>query len=98
MQMNMTTPTMLSLAIADAVLDAVLAPTFTRKGGELIFAHLVAKFPDLATDAADLVVTRVCVNATAGSKSQKWDVVASDLLAEISPWGDLNAVVPLCNA
>ena len=83
---NMTAPTMLSLAIADAVR---LAPTFANEDGELIFDHLVAKFPDLATDAADLVVTRVCVNATAGFKSQKWDVVASDLLAEVSPWGDL---------
>ena len=85
----MNTPNMLSLAIADAVR---LAPTFANEDGELIFDHLVAKFPDLATDAADLVVTRVCVNATAGSKSQKWDVVASDLLAEVSPWGDLTVV------
>ena len=85
----MNTPNMLSLAIADAVR---LAPRFANEDGELIFDHLVAKFPDLATDAADLVVTRVCVNATAGSKSQKWDVVASDLLAEVSPWGDLTVV------
>ena len=82
----MNTPNMLSLAIADAVR---LAPRFANEDGELLFDHLVAKFPDLATDAADLVVTRVCVNATAGSKSQKWDVVAADLLAEVSPWGDL---------
>ena len=82
----MTTPNMLSLAIADAVR---LAPRFANEDGELLFDHLVAKFPDLATDAADWVVRRVCVNATAGSKSQKWDVVATDLLAEVSPWGDL---------
>ena len=85
----MNTPNMLSLAIADAVR---LAPTFANEDGELIFAHLEAKFPDLATDATDWVVRRVCANATAGSKSQKWDVVASDLLAEISPWGDLTVV------
>ena len=82
----MTTPNMLSLAIADA---CRLAPTFANEDGELIFDHLVAKFPDLATDAADVITRKVCINATAGSKSQKWDVVATDLLAEVSPWGDL---------
>lgn len=85
----MTTPTMLSLAIADAVR---LAPTFANEDGELIFDFLVAEFPDLATDAADLVTTKVCINATAGSKAQKWEAMASDLLAEVSPWGDLTAV------
>ena len=80
---------MLALAILAATR---MAPRFANEDGELLFDFLVAKFPDLATDAADLVVTRVCVNATAGSKSQKWDVVASDLLAEGSPWGDLTVV------
>ena len=89
--MNMTTPThpMLISAIADA---CRLAPTFANEDGELIFDHLVAKFPDLATDAADLIVRHVCANATAGFKSQKWDVVAADLFAEVSPWGDLTVV------
>ena len=82
----MTTPNMLSLAIADA---CRLAPRFANEDGELLFVHLVAKFPDLATDAADLVVRRVCANATAGSNAPKWDVVATDVLAEVSPWGDL---------
>jgi len=82
----MTTPNMLSLAIADA---CRLAPRFANEDGELLFDHLVAKFPDLATDAADVITRKVCINATAGSKSQKWDVVATDLLAEVSPWGDL---------
>jgi len=77
---------MLSLAIADA---CRLAPRFANEDGELLFVHLVAKFPDLATDAADLVVRRVCANATAGSNARKWDVVATDVLAEVSPWGDL---------
>ena len=84
----MTTPSldMLSTAIADA---CRLAPTFANEDGELIFDHLVNKFPDLSTDAADLITRKVCVNATAGFKSRKWDVVAADLFAEVSPWGDL---------
>ena len=79
---------MLSLAIADAVR---FAPTFANEDGELIFDFLVAKFPDLATDAADLITRKVCVNATAGSNARKWEALASDLLAIISPWGDLSA-------
>ena len=79
---------MLSLAIADAVR---FAPTFANEDGELIFDFLVAKFPDLATDAADVITRRVCANATAGSNARKWGVVAADLLAEVSPWGDLSA-------
>ena len=84
----MTTPThpMLFSAIADA---CRLAPTFANEDGELIFDHLVAKFPDLATDAADLITRKVCVNATAGSNARKWEALASDLLVIIAPWGDL---------
>ena len=86
--MNMTTPSldMLSAAIADA---CRLAPTFANEDGELIYDHLVAKFPDLATDAADLITRKVCVNATAGSNARKWEGLASDLLVVIAPWGDL---------
>ena len=79
---------MLSLAIADA---CRLAPRFANEDGELIFDHLVASFPDLATDAADLITRKVCVNATAGSNARKWEAIASDLLVEIAPWGDLTA-------
>ena len=77
---------MLFSAIADA---CRLAPTFANEDGELIFDHLVAKFPDLATDAADLITRKVCVNATAGSNARKWEGLASDLLVVIAPWGDL---------
>jgi len=90
----MTTPNMLSLAIADAVR---FAPTFANEDGELIFDHLVAKFPDLATDAADLITRKVCINATAGSDARKWDVVAADLLADVWAWGDLTDTVPLAS-
>ena len=84
----MTTPSldMLSAAIADA---CRLAPTFANEDGELIFDHLVTKFPDLATDAADLITRKVCANATAGSNARKWEGLASDLLVVIGPWGDL---------
>ena len=86
--MNMTAPSlnMLSAAIADA---CRLAPTFANEDGELIFDHLVAKFPDLATDAADLSTRKVCANATAGSNARTWEGLASDLLVVIGPWGDL---------
>ena len=79
---------LLSLAIADAVR---FAPTFANEDGELIFDFLVAKFPDLASDACDLITRTVCSNATAGSKARKWEAIASDLLVEIAPWGDLSA-------
>ncbi len=84
----MTTPSldMLSTAIADA---CRLAPTFANEDGELIFDHLVNKFPDLSTDAADLITRKVCVNATAGSNARKWEGLASDLLVVIAPWGDV---------
>ena len=82
----MSTPNMLALVILAATR---MAPRFANEDGELLFDFLVAEFPDLATDAADLIVRRVCDNATAGFKSQKWDVVAADLFAEVSPWGDL---------
>ena len=73
-----------------AVLAATrMAPRFANEDGELLFDFLVAEFPDLATDAADLMTRRVCANATAGSNARKWGVVAADLLAEVSPWGDL---------
>ena len=73
-----------------AVLAATrMAPRFANEDGELIFDHLVAKFPDLATDAADLITRKVCVNATAGSNARKWEGLASDLLVVIAPWGDL---------
>ncbi len=76
--------------LALAILAATrMAPRFANEDGELLFDFLVAEFPDLATDAADLIVRRVCANATAGFKSRKWDVVAADLFAEVSPWGDL---------
>ena len=82
----MFTPNMLSLAIADA---CRLAPRFANEDGELLFDHLVAKFPDLATDAADLITRKVCINATAGSNARKWEGLASDLLVIIAPWGAL---------
>ena len=82
----MSTPNMLALVILAATR---MAPRFANEDGELLFDFLVAEFPDLATDAADLIVRRVCANATAGFKSRKWDVVAADLFAEVSPWGDL---------
>ena len=79
---------MLTSAISTATR---LAPRFANEDGELLFDFLVAKFPDLATDAADLITRTVCSNATAGSKARKWEAIASDLLVEIAPWGDLSS-------
>ena len=78
--MNMTTTT-LSLAIANA---CRLAPTFANEDGELIFNDLRRLFPALTEDQVDLIVTRACINAKAGSKAIGWDTFASDLLKEMS--------------
>jgi len=72
----------LSLAIADA---CRLAPRFANEDGELIFNDLRRLFPALTEDQADLITTRVCINAKAGSKAIGWDAFASDLLKEMSP-------------
>lgn len=79
---------MLTSAISTATR---LAPRFANEDGELIFDFLAAKFPDLASDACDLITRKVCINATAGSSARNWDALASDLLVEITPWGDLSA-------
>jgi len=84
----MKSPNIIASAISLAVR---LAPTFANEDGELIFDHLVTKFPDLATDAADLITRKVCINATAGSNARKWEALADDLLEVIAPWGDLSA-------
>ena len=75
------TTTTLSLAIANA---CRLAPTFANEDGELIFNDLRRLFPALTEDQADLITTRVCINATAGSKAVGWDAFAADLLKEMA--------------
>jgi hypothetical protein len=81
---------MLTSLIASALR---FAPTFANEDGDLLFSHLVADFPDAATDAIDLVVSRVCVAATSGKfTSLKANGLATDILNEISPWGDLTVV------
>ena len=79
---------MLALAILAATR---MAPRFANEDGELLFDFLVAEFPDLATDAADLIVRRVCANATAGLSRDCWASLACDLLVEIEDWADLSA-------
>jgi len=86
--LTMKNKTMLTSAISTATR---MAPRFANEDGELIFDFLTAKFPDLASDACDLITRTVISNATAGSKARKWEAIASDLLVEITPWGDLNA-------
>ena len=82
---------MLAKMISDAVR---LAPRFANEDGELLFDHLTATFPDAATDAVDLVVRRVCANATAGFSADSWASVATALLTEIEDWGDLSKSSP----
>ena len=82
--------TMLASLIASALR---FAPTFANEDGELLFGFLRDEFPDAATDAIDLVVSRVCVAATSGNfASLKANGLATDILGEISPWGDLTVV------
>ena len=75
------TTTTLSLAIANS---CRLDPTFANEDGELIFNDLRRLFPALTEDQVDLIVTRACINAKAGSKAIGWDAFASDLLKEMS--------------
>ena len=82
---------MLAKMISDAVR---LAPRFANEDGELLFDHLTATFPDVATDAVDLVVRRVCANATAGLSRDCWASLATALLVEIEDWGDLSKSSP----
>ncbi len=81
--------------LAQLISDAVrLAPRFANEDGELLFDHLTTKFPDAATDAVDLVVRRVCSNATAGFSRDCWASLATSLLNEIEDWGDLSKPSP----
>ena len=81
--------------LANLISDAVrLAPRFANEDGELLFDHLTTKFPDAATDAVDLVVRRVCANATAGLTRDCWASLATSLLNEIEDWGDLSKPSP----
>ncbi len=78
--------------LANLISTAVrLAPRFANEDGELLFDHLMVTFPDAASDAVDLVVRRVCANATAGLSRDCWASLACDLLVEIEDWADLTA-------
>ena len=76
--------TMLASAIALAVR---LAPTFANEDGELIFNDLLATFP-LTEDQADLIVTRACINAKAGSQAVGWALFSERLLSTLMGWDD----------
>ncbi len=77
--------TMLASAIALAVR---LAPTFANEDGELIFNDLLATFPALTEDQADLIVTRACINAKAGSQAVGWALFSERLLSTLMGWDD----------
>ena len=80
--------------LANLISDAVrLAPRFANEDGELLFDHLTTKFPDAATDAVDLVVRRVCANATAGLSRDCWASLATSLLNEIEDCWCKNQIV-----
>ena len=60
------------------------APIFANEDSELMFHHLVGKFPTVRRDAIDLVVSRVCAAATSG-KFDEWtqNALASQLHSEV---------------
>ena len=68
-----------------------LAPRFANEDGELLFDHLTATFPTASAGAVDLVVRRVCANATAGFSADSWASLATLLLTELECGGELNA-------
>jgi len=76
----MKSPNIIAPAIALAVR---LAPTFANEDGELIFNDLRREFPALTEDQADLIVTRACINAKAGSKAVGWPLFSERLLFEL---------------
>ena len=76
---------MLSLAILAATR---MAPRFANEDGELMFDFLVGEFPALTEDQLDLIVTRACINAKAGSQAVGWALFSERLLSTLMGWDD----------
>jgi hypothetical protein len=89
--MNMTTPTPDLLDVVACALR--LAPSLANEDGDLLFSHLRDKFPNIATDAIDVIVTDVCIAAKSGSFAHQLRTgLHSQVLAKVSDWGDLTVI------
>ena len=87
----MTTPTPDLLDVVACALR--LAPSLANEDGDLLFSHLRDKFPNIATDAIDVIVTDVCIAAKSGSFAHQLRTgLHSQVLAKVSDWGDLTVI------
>ena len=86
---NMITPDLL-----DVVACALrLAPSLANEDGDLLFSHLREKFPNIATDAIDVIVADACTAAKSGSFAHQFRTgLHSRILAKVSDWGDLTVI------
>ena len=90
MKMKMTpTPDLL-----DVVACALrLVPSLANEDGDLLFSHLREKFPNIATDAIDVIVADACTAAKSGSFAHQFRTgLHSRILAKVSDWGDLTVI------
>ena len=88
---NMTTPTPDLLDVVACALR--LAPSLANEDGDLLFSHLRDKFPNIATDAIDVIVTDACIAAKSGSFAHQFRTgLHSRILAKVSDWGDLTVI------
>ena len=79
-----TTTTMNTQMIETALL---LSPRFANEDSELLFDHLVAKFPTARLKVVTLIVTRACALARQGHDRLDREMFTSDLLDEIGGLG-----------
>jgi len=88
---NMIAPTPDLLDVVACALR--LAPSLANEDGDLLFSHLRDKFPNIATDAIDVIVTDVCIAAKSGSFAHQFRTgLHSRILAKVSDWGDLTVI------
>ena len=89
--MKMTTPTPDLLDVVACALR--LAPSLANEDGDLLFSHLRDKFPNIATDAIDVIVADACIAAKSGSFAHQFRTgLHSRILAKVSDWGDLTVI------
>ena len=79
-----TTTTMNNQMIEMALL---LSPRFANEDSELLFDHLVAKFPTARLKVVTLIVTRACALARPGHDRLDREMFRESVLAEIGGLG-----------
>ena len=91
MKMTMTTPTPDLLDVVACALR--LAPSLANEDGEMLFSHLRDKFPNIATDAIDVIVTDACIAAKSGSFAHQLRTgLHFRIHAKVSDWGNLTVI------